>query len=242
MTEPGRPGKLVASFPAAGGGGATQEHLEKHAARRGLACAAVPNPHCVEVLGSGEWHEQAIDEIEHAADRASADRVVLAGHSMGGLAAIVLSGDIEARIGRPVRVLAVNTPCPDQAGRIPTMSGLSDTEIAGILAQDGFPPELLEDDDLLAEIASGLRKETRVADRLAALVSAAGDLSALHVLSLRGDKFIPPERCAAWRHRVVGEFQLTIAEGSHTISEVSSGSLGRALDSAVASVEAMLRE
>lgn len=240
MTESTRSGSLVVSFPAAGGGGATRDHLEKHAARRGLACAALPNPPRAEAVGSGEWQEQAIEEIGRAADQSSADRLVLAGHSMGGLAAIaVLSGGLGARTGRPVRVLAVNTPCPDRAGRIPTMSGLSDTEIAGILARDGFPPELLDDDDLLAEIASGLRKEARVADRLAELVSVAGDLSALHVLSLRGDKFIPPERCAAWRHRVVGEFQLTIADGNHTINDMSSGSLGRALDSVVASVKAV---
>jgi surfactin synthase thioesterase subunit len=153
---------------------------------------------------------------------------------MGGLSAVRLSAGLDAQLGLPVRLLVVNTPCPDATGRIPTMSHFSDAEIADVLAHDGFPQDLLDDEDMLAEIAAGLRADATVADRLAEWVGSAGDLDSLHVLSTRGDRFIPPEQCAGWWQRVSREFQLTIAEGGHTLDEAAAGVLDRALDAVLA--------
>lgn len=225
---------LLASFPAAGAGGTTLEQLEKLAARRGMAYVAMPNPASIDVLVSGQWQRESVDQIRRAVDQVSADLVILAGHCMGGLSAVRVSDGLGRRLAVPVRVLVVNTPCPDSAGRIPTMSQLPDAEIAVLLAHDGFPQDLLDDEDMLAEIADGLREDARVADRLAEWVHLAGDLETLHVLSTRGDTFISPEQCVGWQHRVSGEFQLTIANGGHAVGEASAGVLGRAVDSVVA--------
>jgi len=62
----------------------------------------------------------------------------------------------------------------------------------------------------------------------------AGDLETLHVLSTRGDYFIPPEQCAGWQHRVSGEFHLAIVRGGHALDETTIGVLERAIDSVLA--------
>jgi surfactin synthase thioesterase subunit len=231
---------LIAFFPAAGSGGTTLEQLEKLAVRRGLAIAALSNPASIDALESGQWQAESIDEILSVVHQAPAGLVILIGHCMGGLSAVRLSGDLGSRLARPVRVMLINTPCPDSGGQIPTMSHSTDAEIAQVLAHDGFPQEVLEDEDMLAEIADGLREEAKVADRLAEWVSSAGDLETLHVLSTRGDTFSPPEVCAAWRHRASGELQLTIAPGGHSLDEKSIKVLDRAIDSVIAAVQAEL--
>jgi surfactin synthase thioesterase subunit len=157
---------------------------------------------------------------------------------MGGLSAVRLSGGLDALLARPVSLLLVNTPCPDPAGRIPTMSRFSDAQIAEVLAHDGFPQEILDDEDLLEEIATGLRQEAVVADRLAEWVVSAGDLDTLHVLSTRGDRFIPPEQCAGWRHRVSRAFHLTIVDGGHALDETVVGALERTVDTVLSSTQA----
>jgi surfactin synthase thioesterase subunit len=240
MTKPADVVDLIASFPAAGAGGTTLEQLEKLAGRRGMAYVAMSNPASTDALVSGEWQAAAIDEIRHAVDQASAGRVILVGHCMGGLSAVRMSDGLGPSLARPVRVLLLNTPCPDSAGRTPTMSQFSDAEIAAVLAKDGFPQDLLDDEDMLAEIADGLRADAVVADRLAEWVNAAAVLETLHVLSTRGDTFIPPEHCAAWRHRVSGEFHLTITNGGHALDEASVGILERAIDSVLAAAQAEL--
>lgn len=229
---------LIASFPAAGDGGGTLEQLEKLTVRRDMAYVALSNPVSVGALESEQWRAESVDRLRHCADRASAGHVVLVGHCMGGLSAIRLSDGLGSELALPVSVLVINTPCPDSLGRIPTMSRFSDAEIAEVLAHDGFPQELLDDEDLLEEIAAGLREEAVVADRLAEQIRSSGDLDALHVLSTRGDAFIPPEQCAGWRHRVSRSFHLTIVEGGHTLDETVVGALDRTIDSVLASTEA----
>ncbi len=204
---------LTVSFPAAGAGSTTFRWLAEVAAGRGAAHVCLSNPPSVDALESGRWQEETVEEIRRAADRGPAHHVVLVGHSMGGLSAIRLS----ETLGVPVRVLVLNTPCPDSSGRIPTMSGCSDAEIAAILTGDGFPPEILDDEELLAEVAAGVRADAEVADRLAEWVNSAGDIAHLHVLATTGDTFIGTERCARWRERVCGEFALTEAGGGHML-------------------------
>lgn len=238
MTGPADVTDLIAAFPAAGAGGTTLEELEKLAARRGMAYVAVSNPASIEALVSGEWQAESLDEIRRAVGQASARRVILFGHCMGGLSAVRLSDSLGSTLDLPVRLLVVNTPCPDQSGRIPTMSQFCDAEIAEVLAHDGFPQELLDDEDMLAEIADGLREDARVADRLAEWVNSTDHLETLHVLSTRGDTFISPEDCAAWRHRVYREFHLTIADGGHALDEASIGVLERAIEAVIACAQA----
>lgn len=229
---------LIASFPAAGSGGSTLEQLEKLAIRRGIAYVALANPASMDELASGRWQAESTERIRKAADQASVDRVILIGHCMGGLSAARLADGLGPALGRPVSLLFVNTPCPDRAGRIPTMTPLTDAEIAEILAHDGFPQDLLDDEDMLAEIADGLRADAAVADRLAEWVNTAGDLETLHLVSTRGDTFIPPEQCAGWRHRVSGEFHLAIVAGGHALDETTIGVLERAIDSVLANARA----
>ena len=238
MTGPRDAGDLIASLPAAGSGGATLEQLEKLAGRRGMAYLALPNPASLDALETGRWEAECVDALRRAADQAGAGRVILFGHCMGGLSAVRLSTVLGPALGLPVRVLAVNTPCPDASGRIPTMTQYSDAEIARVLAHDGFPQDLLDDEDMLTEIADGLREDAAIADRLAEWISAAADLETLHVLSTRGDYFIPPEQCAGWRDRVTREFHLTITPGGHTLDETMAGVLERVLDSVTACAQA----
>jgi surfactin synthase thioesterase subunit len=234
VTTPADARDLIASFPAAGAGGTTLEQLEKLAARRGMAYVAIANPESIDALRSGAWQAESTDQIRRAAEQAASGRVILVGHCMGGLSAVRLSDGLGSRLALPFAMLVINTPCPDSAGRIPTMSQFSDAEIAEVLAHDGFPQELLDDEDMLAEIADGLREDAMVADQLAEWISSAADLDALHVLATRGDTFIPPEQCAAWRHRVSREFQLLIADGGHALDEAVIGILERAIDAVVA--------
>lgn len=223
---------LAVSFPAAGAGGATFGWLADVAADRGATHVGLANPPSVDALESGRWQEEAAEAVRHAADRTAADHVVLVGHSMGGLSAIRLSG----AVGMPARVLLLNTPCPDERGRIPTMSRSSDAEIAAILAGDGFPPEVLDDEELLTEVASGVRADAVVADRLAEWVNSAADIENLHVLATRGDTFIGPQRCARWRQRVSGDFRLVETEGGHMLDGAPVEVLEQVVDSVIDSV------
>jgi surfactin synthase thioesterase subunit len=227
---------LVASFPAAGSGGTTLEQLEKTAVSGGLDYLALANPASAGAFESGAWARESVDQIRQAVRQAVDGYLILAGHCMGGLSAVHLAQGLSARLSLPVRVLVINTPCPDAQGAIPTMTHLSDGEIAQILMHDGFPQDLLDDEDMLAEIADRLRAEAAVADRIAEWVSSAAGPQTLHVLSTRGDTFTPPAACSGWQHRVPGEFQLTIADGGHAIDETTSGLLERTLRAAVASV------
>jgi surfactin synthase thioesterase subunit len=224
---------LTASFPAAGAGSTTFRWLAEAAAGHGAAYVSLSNPPSVDALESGRWHREPAEEVRRAADRVSARCVVLVGHSMGGLSAIRLAEDL----GLPVRVLLLNTPCPDTAGRIPTMSRCSDTEIAAILTGDGFPADVLDDDDLLAEVAEGVRSDACVADQLAEWVNSADDIAHLHVLATSGDTFIGIERCARWRERVSGRFELTEADGGHMLDGTPADVLGQVVDSAIASAQ-----
>lgn len=229
---------LVVSFPAAGAGGTTLEQLSKLAAQRGMPYVALPNPDSIEAFVSGQWQASCVRELRRMVARTPVRRIVLCGHCMGGLSAVSLFGDVVTSLGLPTRLLIINTPCPDRSGRIPTMSRLSDAEIAEILAHDGFPQELLDDEDMLAEIAGGLRADATVADQVANSFSCAADLQALHVLSTRGDFFIPPQFCVGWWQRVSGEFRLTVAEGGHALDEATVGILNEVFDSVLASPQA----
>lgn len=234
MSGPAGTTGLIVTFPAAGAGSTTLEPVEKLAARRGMDCLNLRNPASVEALTSGEWPARCVAQVGRACGEDPAGRVLLIGHSMGGLSAVCLRDGLTVELGRPAELLLINTPCPDPCGRIPTMSHMTDVEIAEILAHDRFPQDLLGDEAMLAEIADGLRHDAAVADRLSERVSRAAPLDNLHVLSARGDAFIPPERCAAWHDRVSGEFHLTVANGGHSLDESLNRVLERAVDAVLA--------
>ena len=238
MNRPTETTDLLASFPAAGAGGTTLEELEKLAGRRGMAYVAMSNPASLDALVSGEWQAGCVEVIRRAVDQVPVGRIILVGHCMGGLSAVRLSDGLGAGLALPVRLLVINTPCPDSSGRIPTMSRFSDAQIAQVLAHDGFPQDLLDDEDMLAEIANGLRHDATVADQLAEWVNAVDRLESLHVLSTRGDMFIPPEQCAGWWRRVSGDFHLTVTEGGHALDEETRGVLERAIDTLLAAARA----
>ncbi|MFF3976182.1 thioesterase II family protein [Streptomyces sp. NPDC055808] len=234
MNEPSAGPDVCVCFPAAGGGGATLALLRDIAAARGMTVLTLSNADSVADFESGRWQDRAVREVQRAVAQVSGRRIVLAGHSMGGLSAICLHAALGTRIGVPTRVLVINTPCPDSSGRIPTMSHLPDRAIAQVLAHDGFPQELLDDEDMLAEIAHGLRRDAVVADRLAEWIGSDGDLGQLHVLSGRDDRFIPPECCAAWRHRVTEEFQLTVTPAGHALDATRTAVVERTFDGLLA--------
>lgn len=227
---------LVAAFPAAGSGGETLRQVEERAVRRGMAFVAMTNPPSIEALTSGRWQAGSVGELRRTAARVSARRVVLVGHCMGGLSALRLGADLDAALALTVSVLLINTPCPGPDGRIPTMSKMSDAQIADLLARDDFPQDLLDDEDMLAEIAEGLRSDARVADRIAEWVAATSTFPALHVLSTRGDSFVPPQFCTGWWTRTLGEFRLTVADGGHTIDAKSADAFDRAITALLDSV------
>lgn len=227
------PSVVIASLPAAGASSTSLRWLATAAARRGVDYVGLANPKFVDEFQSGRWQRECVQRLREVV--ATAGSVVLVGHSMGGLAAVLLAGD--GRLGVPVGVLALNTPCPDAQGRIPTMSVSSDAEIAAILISDGFPADILDDEDVLAEIAEDVRSDAVMADRLALAVHAAGAvpaMRAMHVLATSGDRFIGLERCVEWRHRVSGEFHLVVGQGGHMLTETPVGTLERAVDSAIA--------
>lgn len=228
---------LLVAFPAAGAGGTTLEQLEKLAARRGMGFLSLSNPPTSPSVESGAWQADCVARIRAALDEADATRTLLVGHCMGGLSALRLHEGLAERTGGPAGLLLVNTPCPDHEGRIPTMSRLDDARIAEILAHDGFPQDLLDDEDMLAEIADGLREDASVADGLAEWIhTSAAPLETLHVLSTRGDTFIPPRHCVTWHERVEGEVHVTVADGGHTIDAPLAALLERCVDAALARV------
>lgn len=222
---------LIAFLPAGGAGGRTQEQLERLADRRGMAFLALPNAKSVQALDSGEWLTECSAALGRGVEQAGAGLAILVGHCLGGLSALHLVESADRRFEVPTRVLLINAPCPDQSGVVPSMAQLSDADIGKVLALDDFPEELLEDEDILAEIADGLRADALVADRLAELLSAVDRLDTLHLLCTRGDGFVSPEQCATWRHRVAGEFHLTIADGGHSVDDASIVLIERILES-----------
>ncbi|MFD5988284.1 alpha/beta fold hydrolase [Streptomyces cyaneofuscatus] len=226
---------LLVAFPAAGSGGTTMEQLEKLAALRGMGFLALPNPPSDEAVESGSWQRECLAQVSGALQEDGGGRTLLAGHCAGGFSALRLRDALTAHTGRPAPVLLLNTPCPDGQGRIPTMSALTDDEIAEILAHEGFPQDLLDDEDVRAEIADRLRAEALVADGLARWLHTDGTLpEVLHVLSTRGDFFIPPRYCVTWHERVRGEVHLTVADGGHAIDAPLAGLLERCVDAALA--------
>ncbi|MFD4788727.1 alpha/beta fold hydrolase [Streptomyces sp. NPDC058459] len=228
---------LLVAFPAAGSGGTTLEQLEKLAARRGMGFLSLPNPPTAEAVETGEWQRECLAGLSRALDDTGAGRVLLAGHCMGGFSALRLRDPLAEHAGRAVGVLLLNTPCPDGEGRIPTMSELADEEIAQILAHEGFPQDLLDDEDVLAEVAGRLRAEASVADGLARRLHTDGvPPEVLHVLSTRGDFFIPPRHCVTWHERVRGETHVTVADGGHAIDAGLAGLLERTVDAALADI------
>ncbi|MEV1092038.1 alpha/beta fold hydrolase [Streptomyces microflavus] len=225
---------LLIAFPAAGSGGTTLEQLEKLAARRGTGFLALPNPPSDEAVESGSWQKECLTQVSGALQDTGTGQTLLAGHCMGGFSALRLRDALTAHTGRPAPVLLLNTPCPDRQGRIPTMSSLTDDEIAEILAHEGFPQDLLDDEDVRTEIADRLRAEALVADGLARWLHTDGTPpDILHVLSTRGDYFIPPRHCVTWHERVPGEVHLTVADGGHAIDAPLAGLLERCVDAAL---------
>ncbi|MEW1612904.1 MULTISPECIES: alpha/beta fold hydrolase [unclassified Streptomyces] len=226
---------LLVAFPAAGSGGTTLEQLEKLAARRGMGFLSLPNPAAAEAVESGAWQQECLTTVSATLGDTGASRTVLTGHCMGGLSALRLRKELVGHTGSPAGVLLINTPCPDGEGRIPTMSQLADDQIARILAHEGFPQDLLDDEDVLAEVADRLRAEASVADGLARWLHTTGaPPDVLHVLSTRGDFFIPPRYCVTWHERVRGEAHVTVADGGHAIDASMAGLLERCVEAVVA--------
>ena len=225
---------LIASFPAAGAGSTSLAWLTPIAAARGAQHLPLATPSSTAEFHSGRWLDGVVDAVGGAAGRTGADSVVLVGHSMGGLAALLAARALRADF--PVGVLGINPPCPDAEGRIPTMSASDDAEIARILGGDGFPVELLDDEELLAEVADGVRADAGVADELAVRVAGMGDVGPLCVLATRGDAFIGVRHCLRWRERCRSGLDLIEADGSHMLTGTPGHILERAVDSVVASV------
>jgi len=230
------PESLVVSFPAAGVGDSMAGWLTGPAAEcSGAGYLPLPNPGCLEELISDDWRRRTLSQIQHAVTEAAVDRVILVGHCLGGLSALYLVDEVRSRCAVPTALVVVNTPCPDGEGRVPSLAGSTDQEIGEVLAADGFPTEVLEDEDMLAEVADRVRDGARLGDWISRRLHAAGAPPALTVLSTRRDAFIGVEHCAAWRNRVLGEFNLTIVDGRHTLDDASMGVLARLLDSAISS-------
>ncbi|WP_170837616.1 alpha/beta fold hydrolase [Actinopolyspora xinjiangensis] len=236
MTEFGKIESLIVSFPAAGAGSTTFQWLESCAARRGAVYVSMLNADSVDALVSRDWHEGTLDEIQQVVDRTRPEQVVLVGHSMGGLSAFCLSHDLGSRIARPIGTLLINTPCPDAEGRIPTMSECSDSEIGEMLADDGFPEDLISDKEMLSEVSAGLRSDANVADFLAVSVSETNTIGNLHVLATRDDRFIGTSRCAMWRDWASHEFHLIVEHGGHMLNGTPFATLERTVGSVIASV------
>ncbi|MYU24116.1 alpha/beta fold hydrolase [Streptomyces sp. SID8352] len=231
----GEEGVLLVAFPAAGSGGTTLEQLEKLAARQGMDFLSLPNPPTSDAVESGQWQRQCLTDLVRTLDGTGATLTLLVGHCMGGFSALRLRGLFAEHTGHPTGVLLINTPCPDGEGRIPTMSELPDDGIARILAHEGFPQDLLDDEDVLAEVADRLRSEASVADGLARWLRTEDEpLDLLHVLSTRGDFFIPPRHCVTWHERVRGEVHLTVADGGHAIDASLAGLLEKCVHAALA--------
>jgi surfactin synthase thioesterase subunit len=227
-------GCLVVSFPAAGVGDSMAGWLTGPAAEHpGAVYLPLPNPGCLDELTSDDWRQETLSQIQHAVVDSAADRVVLVGHCLGGLSALYLVDEVRSRCAVPTALVVVNTPCPDGEGRVPSLVDSTDQEIGKLLAADGFPTEVLEDEDMLTEVADRVRDGAQLGDWIAQRLHMAGTMSALTVLSTRGDAFIGVECCADWRTRVLGEFNLTIVDGRHTLDDASMGVLARLLDSAI---------
>lgn len=214
---------VIGFFPAAGSGGSTLDCSRELADQLECTLVELPNPSSSGELISGRWANEVGRLIGVQAAPDGDVRLVLVGHCMGGLSAFALTSlmraaDPRARVG----ALLVNTPYPSGDGQIPTMSALSDSAIGALLGAEGFPQELIDDVDMLEEIATGLRAEATVADSVASWVHHRTDRVPLHALSTRGDPFISPGHCEGWMHRSCGLFLWTVCEGGHAITEATS--------------------
>lgn len=227
---------LIASFPAAGAGSGTFQWLADAAARRGADYRAMANPPSTTAVADGTWRADAAADLRNAVQRSGARRVVLVGHSMGGLSAVCLAEDVGTTPDTHVAVLVLNTPCPDEWGRIPTLSSCSDAEIGTVLQGSSLGPDVLGDPELLAEVAAHVRSDAQVADRLA-LEAVGVEIDVLHVVATRGDTLIATDRCEAWRHCVVGGFHLASIDGDHMALDAPPGALDRALTSVLDALE-----
>lgn len=225
-----KPNDIIGFFPAAGAGGSTLDSSREIADQLGCALLELPNPPTIDDLTTGRWYNGLEHIVRAQIAKDGNSRLVLVGHCMGGLSAftaasLLRSTSPDVRVG----ALVINTPYPGRDGRIPTMSALSDSAIGELLGAEGFPQELIDDVDMLEEVATNLRAEATVADRVAGAIHERTDCVPLHALSTRGDPFITPGDCEGWSRRSCGLFGWTICEGGHAINEFTAPVLRRTI-------------
>jgi medium-chain acyl-[acyl-carrier-protein] hydrolase len=189
----------------------------------GEALGDVASVNAVEYPGHGgrrdepfvETLDDLADEVVGALNGASADPLVLFGHSMGARVALEVARRL-TRIGQPPALMIVSgcsaPHLPEE--REPAHALPTDAFIKRLRELNGTPEEVLANDELLELVVPVLRADFRlcethkheVAPRLRCPVLALGGLQ---------DAFCDRASVLAWQEYTAGHFQWSMFPGGH---------------------------
>lgn len=224
---------VLAVFPAAGSGPSSYDFLEVLSREQSWDFEFFRHP-SVDVYTSEDERKQLTLWAHECASRITyADKIMLFGHSMGGLEAVLVSAASPLR-SIEKEIILLNTPKPTSDGKIPTMSSLSNRDISCLLEADKFPAVVLEDTDLLDEVCDQLRAHAMIADIFAECVKDVRELPPLTCLSSAEDVFIPASSVEKWREISPQESEIRIISGPHSNTRESAEEIQEVLISVAA--------
>jgi medium-chain acyl-[acyl-carrier-protein] hydrolase len=159
--------------------------------------------------------EALTGHLADAVEAGGTDAYAIFGHSFGAVIGFELARTLEARRAAPPAAVIVSAcPPPHRFPLGPPVHTLSDEELKQHLGKlRGTPPELLENDELLALYLPSLRADYRILDTY----RAAQDASvAAPVLALTGTyDEVDDAAVAAWAGCTTGEFRSASVTGDH---------------------------
>lgn len=158
---------------------------------------------------------------------------VFFGHSLGGLIAFEVALRLEGK-RPPVEIITAGCGAPTRKRHAEPMHLLPSREFRERLrVMGGTPPEVLEDDELMALFEPVLRADLRLAEtyrinreaRTSALLSAWGGVE---------DSLVPTEMLAAWSACTQSRCEIRLFPGGHFFPQTQSGELFEAVNSRLA--------
>ena len=181
--------------------------------------------------------EQNLDAITSILAQEVATRrhrpAVFFGHSLGGLIAFEVALRLEGK-RPPVEIIAAGCGAPTRKRHAEPMHLLPSRDFRERLrVMGGTPPEILEDDELIALFEPVLRADLRLAEtyridrgaRTSAFLSAWGGLE---------DSLVPTEILAAWSECTQSRCEIRLFPGGHFFPQTQSGALLEAINSRLA--------
>jgi pyochelin biosynthesis protein PchC len=213
--SPARRGRLIC-FPHAGGA-ASYYFPASRALAPQIEVLAVQYPgrqdrrteRCVDNVAG------LADQISRALGDATEEPVAFFGHSMGAILAFEVARRMQERTGwTPIRLFVSGRPAPPRSR--PDTVHLRDD--AGLISElkrlGGVPPQLLEEDDILAMTLPAARNDYKAIETYR---YTPGPRLLCPITALLGadDPMVTVDEANAWSEQSAGEFTLRVFPGGH---------------------------